>query len=156
MTKLSSAVAVSAVAAMALLAGCTDNTQGDTKTLSFTEPPENQQQGGPIGKESPQGPAPGNGFAFGTPLMDSSGKAVGELNAICITTQKGESEKSQCNGTANVPGGQLALDVGGTLANNITGAIVGGTGDYTGATGTFTSQDHKQGSKDTFNVTLPG
>ena len=151
------AIAMSAVAAAVVLAGCTDETQGDTKTLSYTEPPENQQQFAPIGQVSGrQGPEPGNGFALGIPLEDSSGKAVGELNATCIITQaQGKSEKAQCNGTADLPDGQLVIDVGGSLPRNITGAVVGGTGDYTGATGTFESKDQGKGSKDTFNITLP-
>jgi hypothetical protein len=151
------AIAMSALAAAAVLAGCTDDTQGDSKTLSYTEPPESEQQAAPIGQPpGRQGPEPGSGFAFGTPLQDSSGKAVGELNATCIITQgQGKSEKAQCNGTANLPDGQLVLDVGGSLPRNITGAVVGGTGDYTGATGTFESKDQGKGSKDTFNITLP-
>jgi hypothetical protein len=54
-----------------------------------------------------------------------------------------------------VPDGQLALNVGGEIAQDVTGAIVGGTGKYEGATGTFTSKSLGGETTDTFNITLP-
>jgi hypothetical protein len=63
-----------------------------------------------------------------------------------------------CSGTADVPEGQLAITAGGTIGDNVsgtTGAIVGGTGKYEGATGTFTSKVTGAHTTDTFTVTLP-
>jgi hypothetical protein len=149
--------AVAVVAAAAALAGCSDSTHGDQQTLKLTEAGGNQEGGGPIGNATNKSTPPGSGFAFYTPLKDSSGKAVGELDAFCIATQPSPEQavNGQCSGTVTAPGGTLALDVGGkNISNNITGAIVGGTGKYAGATGTFTSTGGEN-STDTFNITLP-
>jgi len=39
-------------------------------------------------------------------------------------------------------------------SNTTSGAVVGGTGDYAGATGTFTS-GNQQNAKDTFKLFIP-
>ena len=105
---------------------------------------------------------PGSGFAFSSPLQNSSKKTVGELNAFCIATapSHGESLHATCSGTAEVPGGSFALNVGGrAVGNNISGAIVGGTGKYAGAVGTFTSKATGKGENSpedlTFDFILP-
>jgi hypothetical protein len=59
-----------------------------------------------------------------------------------------------------VPGGSFALNVGGkSIGNDITGAIVGGTGKYEGALGTFTSKATESGGNSpeelTFHYILP-
>ncbi len=57
---------------------------------------------------------------------------------------------------ADVPEGQLAITVGGLVdPNDTSGAIVGGTGKYEGATGTFTSKLAGDQNTDTFTITLP-
>ena len=149
------AIAMSVLVGALLLAGCSDKTTGSTQTLTFTEK-DKASQFHPIGNPTRKGTPPGSGFSVSIPLFDSSNKAVGELNAVCLATKpSGRTLKGTCSGTANVPDGQLALNVGGAVGNNITGSIVGGNGKYAGATGTFTSQSSGQGSKDTFNITLP-
>lgn len=151
------AIAMSAVAAAMVLAGCTDETTGSEETLTLTE----SDKGGhfaPIGNASDKGSPPGSGFALSIPLQDSSKKTVGELNAVCIATQpSGRDLKGTCSGTADVPDGQLSLNVGGTIGESVTGAIIGGTGKYTGATGTFVSKSPSGNapSNDTFTITLP-
>lgn len=65
------------------------------------------------------------------------------------------STRGTCSGTADVPDGQLAINVGGEIGDDVSGAIVGGTGKYEGAAGTFTSKSGEEGSKDTFDITLP-
>jgi hypothetical protein len=45
---------------------------------------------------------------------------------------------------------------GGEISQDVTGAIVGGTGKYEGATGSFTSKSLGGGeTTDTFSITLP-
>jgi hypothetical protein len=71
----------------------------------------------------------------------------------------GEAINGTCSGTAAVPGGGFALNVGGkSIGNSVSGAIVGGTGKYTGATGTFSSKSsggENSPSTLTLNYTLP-
>ena len=156
--RIRGAIMLAAVLVAALaLAGCSDKTHGDTTTLKLLEPGGDNGTFGPIGKPTNAVTPVGSGFAFSTPLEDpSSKKKVGELNATCIATTKssGELLHGQCNGTAIVPGGTLALNVGGNAGNNISGAITGGTGKYAGATGTFSSTG-KNTQTDTYNITLP-
>ncbi|MEK6278037.1 MAG: hypothetical protein AABM29_08495 [Actinomycetota bacterium] len=152
----SAAVALSAVAAVVVFAGCEDKTTGDTETLKFTETDKGTHFA-PIGSASEKSTPPGSGFALSIPLQDSSKKTVGRINATCIATQPspGQRINGTCSGTADVPDGQLAINVGGEIGDNVSGAIVGGTGKYEGATGTFTSKSSGEGSKDTFDITLP-
>jgi hypothetical protein len=154
------AIALATVAAMAV-AGCTDETTGSEETLVLIES-DKGSHAAPIGHYPPnQNPPPGNGFSLSIPLQQSTGTAepVGEINAVCIATQRGFQEgpslQGTCSGTADVPDGGLALNVGGEIGEDVTGAIVGGTGKYEGATGSFTSKPYGEGARDTFNITLP-
>jgi hypothetical protein len=148
-----------AIAAVSVLAGCSDKTHGDQSTLKLTEGSDNSGTFGVIGNATDQNAPPGSGFAFSTPLLDSSNKTVGQLDATCIATapSPGRTLHGQCTGTATVEGGTLALNVGGKdVGENITGAITGGTGKYEGATGSFTSVNGANNtSADTFDITLP-
>jgi hypothetical protein len=147
-----------AIISVIALAGCSDKTHGSESTLTLIEPGGNTGSFGPIGNATGKTTPPGSGFAFSSPLQDSSKKSVGELNAICIATQPstGDNLKGTCTGTAAVPGGSLALNVGGTIGSSVSGSIVGGTGKYTGATGTFSSTGPSNGAQtDTYKITLP-
>jgi hypothetical protein len=144
------------------LAGCgSDSTHGSEGTLRLTEPGGESGSFGAIGHPTRGKLSPGNGFAFSTPLQDSAKKTVGEVNAICIATQPSSPDaiKGTCSGTATVPGGSFALNVGGkSIGNSVSGAIVGGTGKYAGATGTFSSKPtggENGSNSDTFSYTLP-
>jgi hypothetical protein len=156
--------AVGVIVALAALAGCgSSSTHGEEGTLTLTQPgTETAGSFGVIGKATKKGIEPGNGFAFYAPLENSAGKTVGELNATCIATQPspGEGLNGTCSGTAMVPGGGFAVNVGGKeIARNIKGAIVGGTGKYAGAVGTFSSKaiEASRNSPEelTFDYTLP-
>jgi hypothetical protein len=147
------AMAISAIVAAMALAGCGDDTTGSEETLTLTEVDKGAHFA-PIGDTTENRTPPGSGYSLSIPLRDSSKRTVGEINAVCIATRPGAEEpnlQGTCSGTADVPEGQLALSVGGEIQQDITGAIVGGTGKYEGATGTFTSTQ----SEDTFNITLP-
>jgi hypothetical protein len=157
-------LAVGVIVALAALAGCgSSSTHGEEGTLTLTEPgAESAKTFGVIGKATEKGIEPGNGFAFYSPLEDSSGKTVGELNATCIATQPspGEGLNGTCSGTAAVPGGGFALNVGGKeIGSGISGAIIGGTGKYAGAVGTFSSKVVGSGRNSpeelTFDYILP-
>ena len=147
------AIAMSAVAAAAVIAGCGD-TAGDEQTLSYTE---GKGEFSPIGGASERVTPPGGGFVLSIPLEDDSGSSAGELNGICVATQESSAQEpltGTCSATADLPDGQLALNVGGKIGEDVTGSIVGGTGDYEGATGTFESSGGNR-STDTFKFTLP-
>ncbi len=63
-------------------------------------------------------------------------------------------------GTADLPRGTLTVAVGGKDfgAGTTRGAVLGGTGDYAGATGTLVSSDESgtdKPSKDTFRLFIP-
>jgi hypothetical protein len=158
-TGRNAALTIAAIGAAIALAGCTDKTHGSEQTLKFIQPRGHTRNFGIIGTPSQRGLSPGTGFAFSAPLQNSAGKVVGGVNAFCIATQPSPSAvKGTCSGTAAVPGGTLALSVGGSLGNNVSGAIVGGTGKYAGATGTFSSvhTGGKNGPRDdTAHITLP-
>jgi hypothetical protein len=137
----------------------------DTKTLKFSE--KNSQDFGysdappktKFGKQGPQRLSPGDVLAFRNPLVGAGGKVAGELDATCAVTHAGtfKTARVACQGTATVPGGQLALNVGGLFGGGATtrGSIVGGTGDYKGAGGTFASTNSNGPSKDTFEIQIP-
>jgi hypothetical protein len=152
----SAGIVIGVMLAAAGFAGCSDNTHGDTITLKLIEPGGNTGTFGVIGKTTGNKVAPGNGFVFSTPLQNTSKKTVGELDAFCIASKpsSGDVIHGQCSGTAIVPGGTLALNVGGNAGNNVSGSITGGTGKYAGATGTFSSVG-KNAQTDTYNITLP-
>jgi hypothetical protein len=156
------AVALVVLAVAGLIAGCgSSSSHGEEGTLTLTEP-GNKGSFGFVGHPTKKGVSPGSGFAFGTPLENSSRKTVGELNAICIATAASPPEAlhGTCTGTAIVPGGSFSLNVGGkSIGENVSGAIVGGTGKYEGALGGFSSKSEggaKTGNETlTFNYILP-
>jgi hypothetical protein len=135
------------------------------KTLRFTEKDTNNfgfVDNAPKAKVGPQGPdmlTPGDTLSFSSDVLDASGKDVGDLDATCVTSRGGRSDQASvtCQATYTVPKGQLFLTVGGKGplgSNSTTGAVVGGTGDYAGATGTFRSVGQNN-SKDTFKLFIP-
>ncbi len=152
-----------AVAALVALAGCgSSKTHGAEGTVTMTNPGGNSGTFGAIGKATGKNIPPGAGLAFSRPLQNSEKKTDGELNVACIATQPSKAGVAgTCTATATVPGGTFALNVGGKeiLGGNITGAIVGGTGKYNGAVGSFSSKS-TSGSEGspvtlTFNYILP-
>jgi hypothetical protein len=167
--RVAAASSLLALGALGLVAcGGDDETTGSEETLTFTSLYEQMhlslmgdRQGARLRYEdfNPQDlpPSPGSGFALSIPLADPSDVAetVGEINGTCIATRPG---KGTCSGTADVPGGQLAFVVGGEVFGEVLasepGEIVGGTGNYEGATGTFVS-DPNPPTTETFNIILP-
>ncbi len=172
MTERVLVAATAAVLLAALVAGCGgDGVTLKKQTLSYTErqnddsfsfadnPPKSSPSNGDEPKLSN-----GDQVTFTADLIDGSGKDVGELDATCTvtatTTGSFEDARAQCLGTATVPGGALTLTVGGNAfgAGTTRGAVVGGTGDYAGATGSFSSSDESgtnKPSQDTFKLFIP-
>jgi hypothetical protein len=167
-------VAATAAALLAALAAGCGGGGGATfseQTLTYTE---RQNDGSFSFADNPPKSSPSNGdepklsngdqITFTADLIDDSGKDVGELDATCTvtatTTGSFEDARAQCLGTATVPGGALTLTVGGNAfgAGTTRGAVVGGTGDYAGATGSFSSSDESgtnRPSQDTFKLFIP-
>jgi hypothetical protein len=161
-----------AVLVAALLAGC--GSGGATlrkQTLSFTERQnddsfsfaDNPPKSSPSNSDEPK-LSNGDQITFTADLIDGSAKDVGDLDATCTvtatTTGSFDDSRAECIGTATIPGGTLTLTVGGKAfgAGTTRGAIVGGTGDYAGATGSFTSSDESgpdEPSQDTFQLFIP-
>src|SRR6266566_1529663 len=145
-------VAAAAVLLATLVAGCGDGgaTLGK-QTLSFTEKQnddsfsfaDNPPKSSPSKGDEPK-LSNGDQITFTADLIDGSGKDVGDLDATCTvtatTTGSFDDSRAQCIGTAALPSGTLTLTVGGKAfgAGTTRGAIVGGTGDYAGAIGSFT------------------
>jgi hypothetical protein len=113
--------------------------------------------------KNPRNPSlsPGDQFVFTNPLADPSGKHIGKLHASCTITK---GAKSFDKGAAAICWGVFSFTTGGTLVGVVqednlasedsTGAILGGTGTYAGARGSFTSHETKSGEDDV--VTLLG
>ena len=173
MTNRMPLAATAAVLVAALVVGCGGGGQAtfSRQTLSFTErqnddsfsladnPPKSSPSNGDEPKLSN-----GDQITFTADMIDGSGKDVGDLDATCTvtatTTGSFDDSRAQCLGTADVPGGTLTVTVGGKAfgAGTTRGAVVGGTGDYAGATGSFTSSDENgtdKPSQDTFQLFIP-
>ncbi len=165
-------VAAAVVVLAALVAGCGGGgTTLGKQTLSFTEKQndnsfsfaDNPPKSSPSNGDEPK-LSNGDQITFTAEMIDRSGKDVGDLDATCTvtatTTGSFDDSRAQCIGTATIPGGTLTLTVGGKAfgAGTTHGAIVGGTGNYAGATGSFTSSDESgtdKPSRDTFQLFIP-
>ena len=103
-------------------------------------------------------PSAGDEFVITTPLVSNSGKHIGKLRATCTVTRATKSGNGDdvCFGVFSFASGSLDAMVsqGNLNAKTTTGGIVGGTGSYAGARGTFVSKSTKTGGNDT--VTLLG
>jgi hypothetical protein len=155
-------LALGLVAALVLLAGCgSSKSHGEEGTLTLIEP-ANSGTLTPIGNAK-KGFVPGSGATISFPLQNSGKTTVGELKAVCFATKpsSGEGLEGTCNGTVIAPGGSFALSAGSKeifTEAGVSGAIVGGTGKYNGALGSFTSKPtsgNSGASNLTFNYILP-
>ncbi len=160
-----------AVLLAALVAGCGGGPTFTKQTLTFIERQNDDSfsfaDNPPKSSTSNDGePKLSNGdqITFTADMLDGSGKDAGDLDATCTvtatTTGSFDDSRAQCVATATIPGGTLTLAVGGKAfgAGTTRGAVVGGTGDYAGATGSFTSSDEAgtdKPSQDTFQLLVP-
>lgn len=102
----------------------------------------------------------GDALVLANPLADNSG-TIGELRATCTMTKKAPANDSGlnqghplCTGAFVLKAGTLFVDTADAGSKITEGAVVGGTGAYTGARGTFTSTTTTTGSDDV--ITLLG
>jgi hypothetical protein len=99
----------------------------------------------------------GDGFVLASPLADNSG-TIGELRVTCTVTKKASATNSLnpghplCTGAFDTKNGTLFAETVDSGAKRTNGAIVGGTGAYAGARGTFTGTTAKTGETDTVNL----
>jgi hypothetical protein len=160
--------AVAAVAAITLLVsacGGDDDVKFEKKTLSFTErdtdefgfvdaPPKTR-----VGHEGPEKLSNADQTTFSSDLLDASKKDVGDLDVTCIAiraTGRFDTSSQLCTGVMTIPGGSVTLNVGGKVFQEgvtLRGAVVGGSGEYAGATGSFTGTEKP--SKTNFTLFVP-
>ncbi|MGA8746328.1 MAG: hypothetical protein WB507_10745 [Solirubrobacterales bacterium] len=158
-------LALGAIVALVALGGCgSSKTHGEEGSVKLIEPGGNSGMVTPFGKFNGKTFTPGTGIVIANPLQNTEKKTMGEINAVCLSTQptvKGFLLSGTCSGTATVPGGSFALNVGGkgAIGGTVSGSITGGTGKYNGAVGNFSSKAKGGGEspmkEDTFNYILP-
>jgi hypothetical protein len=90
---------------------------------------------------------------FTNPLQDASHKRVGTLRVVCFVTRPGTigSARLDCLGTFGLGGGNdIFVSAPHITLNGSTtdGTIVGGSGIYAGAKGTFHSVSHRNNTSD--------
>ncbi len=133
-------------------------TERDTDSFSFVDNAPKTR----VGSEGPEQLSNGDQLTFASDLLDAAKRDVGDLDVSCIFTRPGRSDDASavCTGVMTVPGGSLTASVGGRAfaegaraGGTTNGAIVGGTGDYAGATGDFESRNEP--SRDTIHIFLP-
>jgi hypothetical protein len=100
----------------------------------------------------------GDEFVLGNPLADASGN-VGELRALCTITKKAPANNRGlnaghpfCTGSFVLKSGALFIETTDAGTKTTRGAVVGGTGAYVGARGTFTSTTTKSGANDVVSL----
>ncbi len=94
----------------------------------------------------------GDQFLLSSPTF-KGGKRVGRLNAACTFTLGGKNGRGICDGAYSLGDGAIFISV--TLrGESVSGAVVGGTGAYVGARGTFKSVDRKNTKGDVSDDTI--
>ena len=95
-------------------------------------------------REGPRRVSPGDGFAITAPLLDGNNAQAGKLYAVCQATngsRRFSRVRFVCNGEVTLRDGTLSItalfrETGG---GGVNGEVVGGSGAYEGANGSFTS-----------------
>jgi hypothetical protein len=92
----------------------------------------------------------GDSFTFTNPLADASGTRLGTLDGSCVAPASTTKFVVVCTGVFELAGGEIWVGVHGGGSSTTVGAVLGGTGAYAGARGSFTSKEGKTSSLDTF------
>jgi len=133
-----------------------------TTTLTFKEPEKGSTfafvDNAPTSKKKhgfPTSFSAGDEVIFTNPL-EAEAKLIGKIRVVCTATNNAGAKGFAaagfiCSGIAKIPGGTLV--VAAELSEGTTeGAVIGGSGKYAGARGSFVSKEGKGGS--TTTVTL--
>ena len=88
-----------------------------------------------------QDPSSGDAFLLSTGVYNTAGKRVGSLDAHCSFTRGGQRMRGVCTGIYDLPDGEIHLSARLSADETTSGVVVGGSGAYLGARGTFTSVD---------------
>jgi hypothetical protein len=154
-------VATAAVTAAAVAAPVLAQSSGG-QTITFHEldkgsrfdyidnPPRNPHNRRPVFSVGDQ-------FALANPVADDSGR-IGELRALCTFTKRAPARDNVnpghpfCTGAFVLKSGTLFVETTDAGGKTTRGAVVGGTGAYAGARGTFASTSTKTGSNDVVNL----
>ena len=97
----------------------------------------------------------GDRLVFTNPLADAGGNRVGRLHAVCTITRGGRFTTAVvvCDGGHVLRKGALHVMVVSRLSGDTTdGSVVGGTGAYANARGTFTSHNGEDDNRTTITL----
>lgn len=156
-------------AALAVLAIATFAASGSadhpgSQTLTFTESPrgdffrfidERPRSRRPRGNPSVSA---GDGLVLGFVLLGQNGQRAGRLEVSCTAlrgARRFDRARWGCEGFTRLGGGTLVLALNFRLRDPVLrGAVVGGTGAYEGANGSFSFV--QAANRYTFHITTPG
>jgi hypothetical protein len=146
-----SAVAALATAGVLAVSGAAEAPTGQTISLiekpgieKFIDAPPRATRARPS--------SPGDQFMYSYPLVTGANARAGRIDARCTFTKGGRKASGICDGVISLADGDLLLAVRLKTEGDVNGAIVGGTGAYAGARGTFTSVETKGGAHDTITL----
>ena len=95
----------------------------------------------------------GDVLVFTNPLVNGAGQRSGVLYVNCVVARGGALDRTfvLCHAVAKLRDGDIAIEVATGFGDVIRGPIVGGTGAYNGARGTFTAREGRP-TVDTFEL----
>ncbi len=106
------------------------------------------------GRNAP--PGAGDSFSLSCRAETSAGQRIGNLDATCDITRGTRQFRGVCTGIYQLSGGQIHA-IASPEESGADGSVVGGTGIYAGARGTFKSVDRpgeKNGDPSDDTITL--
>lgn len=86
-------------------------------------------------------PSMGDQFLINARVFDKAGARLGSFDVTCSTTKGGRRGAAVCTGIWTLRDGELHGIARLGASDDVTGSIVGGTGAYVGARGSFESVD---------------
>jgi hypothetical protein len=108
-------------------------------TFSYIDNPPRSR----IRRGAPVRTSPGDVFLFSNPLRNAAGASIGRLRVTCTVTTAGPISRlhAECLGRYGLTNGNVYAAANISFASDapVAGAVLGGTGAYAGARGTFTS-----------------
>jgi hypothetical protein len=150
---------VASAALVAVFAGTVSADHPGSTTLTFVE--RNNQGTSrfidirPKSTRRNQSVSPGDMFLGSSPYYNAAntqreGKLFFKCTAV-VGSKRSEGGTFLCHGTVRLSNGTLVLSAVFTGDNPPAGAVIGGTGAYEGASGSFTTDERRRTSVDTFH-----